>query len=220
MWTDTDATIVVTRGNGLQETDTKTNMHIMTIILAGKTVAIVFQVDQWMGMEVDILHTIVVEILSMITIRIDDLQIDTRTLAILSIVVVVNLFQIAGEMGLILVLTLEVPHHLETIETEAIGMETIGMEVGHIHRMGEVVLLPGNIRIEIHMGHRDVVHLHNVTIDVSIEKDRIGQKEMTEDIRFEIPRAEETEPDLRDEISFSSGVIPTTYDTRVAIVLM
>ena len=69
-------------------------------------------------------------------------------------------------------------------------------------------LHPGSIRIEIHMGHKVVVHLHRATIDANIGIDHIvhriqNQKETTDDIWVENPRAvvqaEKIGLDLRDK---------------------
>lgn len=151
----------------------KTN--ILTTLI-GKTAAIAFLMDSLMALKENTRLTMV-QLLIMITIAMGDHQIDIRILIILTIVAATNIFLIAREMGPIRVPITSTAHHPLTFKGEA----------GRIRCTVGVVLFPGNIRIEIRMGQRDVVHLHHATIDENTEIDRTGrhiqnQKETMDEI--------------------------------------
>jgi hypothetical protein len=195
-----DVKIVVIHASDPQEIIKKRSMHTTTITLPGKAVGISFLVESTMMAAIDTPLSFMVQTIIMITITMDHLQMDIiQTLATPTIAATVNIFLIAREMDLQLI---HVP-----ITVMPPRPETFEGEVDRIRRTGAVVLLHGNIRIEIHMDHRDVVRLHLATIDATTGIGRSvlrvqNQKETMDVIRFEnllaVAQVEKTEPGLRD----------------------
>lgn len=137
------------------------NMLTTTIILPGKTIAIVFPVESSMTAAVDILlRSVLATTISTTTgHHLMDIII---TFAILIIVVVVPLFLIVWEMAL----------HLMLVPIPAMGrhLGTFEGEVDRIRRtmVVAVMVLLGIIRIAIHMGRRGEGRLYHTMIDAKI----------------------------------------------------
>lgn len=196
-----DVKIVVIHASDPQEILKKRSMRTTTITLPGKTVVIDFPVESSMTAEIDTPLSFMVQ--TMITITMDHHQMDIiQTLAIPTIVATVNIFLIARKMDLHLI---HVP-----ITVMAPCSETFEGEADRIRSTGAVVLLHGNIHIEIRMGHRGVVHLHLATIDATTGIGRSvlrvqNQKGTMDVIRFEnllaVAQVEKTEPGHRDRTS-------------------